>query len=145
MAEKLSLPLILPNPPPHKPFFQDHHHHSSALPPPPSTPLFHHLQNGTNFTRIRRRIGKHNDPNKGKPWSHHNRLSPQDGIQLSLETLRYDVLSIIKALGYHNKCDVALSVFQWFRKHSDWEILLKGSVAAVVITMLGKEGRVSSY
>lgn len=53
-----------------------------------------------------------------------------------------DVLCIIKALGYHRKCDLALSVFEWIKKRCDSKDVIKGSVGAVIISMLGKECRV---
>ncbi|KAL2511790.1 Pentatricopeptide repeat-containing protein [Abeliophyllum distichum] len=108
--------------------------------------------------RTRRRIGKHCDPNKGKPWSHHRLLpqgefilqsliDPQFNIEkldeillnlynscdeemgsseLSIETICFDVLGIIKAW-YYKKCDLALKVFEWVRNHSDLDKLVNGS------------------
>ncbi|KAL2456510.1 Pentatricopeptide repeat-containing protein [Abeliophyllum distichum] len=148
--------------PPSKPFFQD----PTTPAPRPLTPLLHDFlhqrqttstsvepQNPPSFIhRTRRHIGKHRDPNRGKPWSHH-RLSPQgefilqslidpqfnteklDEIllnlcnscdeemgssKLSIETICFDVLGIIKALGYYKKCDLALKVFEWVRKRPDF-------------------------
>ncbi|KAL2534619.1 Pentatricopeptide repeat-containing protein [Abeliophyllum distichum] len=158
--------------------------------PRPLTPLLHDFlhqrqttstsvepQNPPSFIhRTRRHIGKHRDPNRGKPWSHH-RLSPQgefilqslidpqfnieklDEIllnlcnscdeemgssKLSIETICFDVLGIIKALGYYKKCDLALKVFEWVRNRPDSDKLVDGSAMAVIISMLGKEGQVSA-
>ncbi|KAL3614279.1 hypothetical protein CASFOL_042353 [Castilleja foliolosa] len=55
-----------------------------------------------------------------------------------------DVLAIIKALGHNKKCELALSVFEWIRKRSDSDKLINGSLVAVIISMLGKDGQVST-
>ncbi|KAJ7946134.1 Pentatricopeptide repeat-containing protein [Quillaja saponaria] len=102
MAEKLALPLLLPNPPP-KPLFSNHNLCLPTVPsaPPiypilqdlilnqnPNSPQPHNPPSPTNFpspiTRARTRIGKYGDPNRGRPWFHH-RLSAQ-GQQI-LQTL----------------------------------------------------------
>ncbi|KAL2504021.1 Pentatricopeptide repeat-containing protein [Abeliophyllum distichum] len=119
---------------------------SSTNAKPTSTSV--ETQNSPSFIhRTRRRIGKHRNPDKGKPGSHH-RLSPQGefilqslidpqfniekldeillnlcnscdeemgSLELSIETICFDVLGIIKALGYYKKCDLALKVFEWIR------------------------------
>ncbi|KAF2320965.1 hypothetical protein GH714_032242 [Hevea brasiliensis] len=115
-----------------------------ASPPPPITPLLQNLllnnqpsnspkpinpRTPSNHSpRPRTRIGKARDPNRGKPWSHH-RLSP---------------LGIIKGLGFYKKCDLAMSVFEWVRNRKDCELVLNCSVVAVIISMLGKQGKVSA-
>ncbi|GFY89533.1 pentatricopeptide repeat (PPR) superfamily protein [Actinidia rufa] len=199
MADKLALPLLIPSPPPSKPFFQDQpQNHKPAVPPPqpqpppPLTPLLqdlHHQKPTKNspqthnskspkypspVPRTRRRIGKNQDSNRGKPWSHH-RLSPQgheilqtlidpefeisefdetmlklfnsqqlDETDLWVETLSFDILGIVKGLGFYRKCELVMRVFDWVRHRKDSEVLLNGSVVSVIINVLGKEGRVSS-
>ncbi|KAL2465604.1 Pentatricopeptide repeat-containing protein [Abeliophyllum distichum] len=64
--------------------------------------------------------------------------------KLSIETTCFDVLGIIKALGYYKKCDMALKVFEWVRNCPDSDKLVNGSAVAVIISMLGKEGQVSA-
>lgn len=83
MADKLALPLLLPSPPLSKPFSQDFHHqkpHHLSPPAQPLTPLLKDILQPNSATtkppspvipRTIRRIGKHNDPNKGKPWISH--------------------------------------------------------------------------
>ncbi|KAF5180301.1 Pentatricopeptide repeat-containing protein [Thalictrum thalictroides] len=108
----------------------------------------------------------------GKPWAT-QRLSPQGQLTLhtllnsntedirideilhkliqqhefesefDLETLSVDLLSIVKGLGFHKKCELALNIIKWIRNHKDSEFLLKGPVVAVLITSLGKENMVS--
>ncbi|RZC62343.1 hypothetical protein C5167_024132 [Papaver somniferum] len=118
--------------------------------------------------RKRTRIGKSGDRNRGKPWTS-EQLSVQGQKILEtlittenndvneildtchhekdekfhLESLSFDLLSIIKALGFHKKCELALGVFEWMRNHKDSEFLLKGSVVAVIIRILGREGMVT--
>ncbi|KAL2533315.1 Pentatricopeptide repeat-containing protein [Abeliophyllum distichum] len=64
--------------------------------------------------------------------------------ELSIETICFDVLGIIKALGFYKKCDMALKVFEWVRNRPDSDKLVNGSVVAVIISMWGKEGQVSA-
>ncbi|KAL2454851.1 Pentatricopeptide repeat-containing protein [Abeliophyllum distichum] len=59
--------------------------------------------------------------------------------ELSIETICFDVLGIIKALGFHKKCDLALKVFEWVRNRPDSDKLVNGSVVAVIISMWGKK------
>ncbi|KAI3851468.1 hypothetical protein MKW92_040921 [Papaver armeniacum] len=118
--------------------------------------------------RKRTRIGKSGDRNRGKPWTS-EQLSVQGQKILEtllstenndvneildtyhhekdekfhLESLSFDLFSIIKALGFHKKCELALGVFEWMRNHKDSEFLLKGSVVAVIIRILGREGMVT--
>ena len=61
-----------------------------------------------------------------------------------MESLSFDVSGIIKGLGFNKKCDLALTVFEWFRNCKDCDFILNGSVVAVIIGILGKQGRVSS-
>ncbi|PON31618.1 Pentatricopeptide repeat, partial [Trema orientale] len=193
MAEKVALPLLLPNPPPSKPFspnqlhtpaiasaappitpiLQDFLHHNSIPNPNPCPPQPQKLHIQSPIPRNRTRIGRSRDANRGRPWSHHgisfqgqqflnslidpefnpsslNQLllqlveSHRHGLGSGSETLALDVLCIVKGLGFYKKCDLALSVFEWFRNREDCESVLSGSVAAVVISMLGKQGRVSA-
>ncbi|KAL2485631.1 Pentatricopeptide repeat-containing protein [Abeliophyllum distichum] len=58
--------------------------------------------------------------------------------ELSIETICFDVLGIIKALGYYKKCDLALKVFEWVRNRPDSDKLVNGSAVAVIISMLGE-------
>ncbi|KAL2490285.1 Pentatricopeptide repeat-containing protein [Abeliophyllum distichum] len=46
--------------------------------------------------------------------------------ELSIETICFDVLGIIKALGYYKKCDLALKVFEWVRNRPDSDKLVNG-------------------
>lgn len=203
MADKLALPLLLPNPPPSKSIFQDSHPHFSNSTTQPLAPFLNdlfHQQNPNTFPnfpstststsnstqipqspiypspipRTRRRIiGKEHDTNRGKPWYPH-RLSSHgektlqtlidpefqlhninqillslytehrlESSELDTESLSFDILGIIKGLGYYKKCDLALNVFEWARNRPDSGVLLNGSIIAVVISMLGKEGRIS--
>ncbi|KAJ6299092.1 hypothetical protein OIU76_020131 [Salix suchowensis] len=171
MTEKLALPLLLSNPPPTKPSLpiQTHLHHQQLKPttppsPPPQhgTPLMHdflfkqssdHSKPFTSQTqpdpfpipRARTRIGKARDRNRGKPWTHH-RLSLQEELSLSSggkEGLSNDVLGVIKGLGFYKKRDLAMSVFEWFKNRNDCGSVLSNSAVAVIISMLGKEGKVS--
>ncbi|KAK1395114.1 hypothetical protein POM88_014170 [Heracleum sosnowskyi] len=64
--------------------------------------------------------------------------------RFSVKSLSFDVLGVIKGLGYHKKCDLALRVFEWVRNRDDSEVLLNGSVVAVIISMLGRNGQVST-
>ncbi|KAL2541864.1 Pentatricopeptide repeat-containing protein [Abeliophyllum distichum] len=64
--------------------------------------------------------------------------------ELSIETICFDVLGIIKALRYYKKCDLALNVFEWIRNRPDSDKLVNRSAVAVIISMLGKEGQVSA-
>ncbi|KAI3943914.1 hypothetical protein MKW92_025837 [Papaver armeniacum] len=118
--------------------------------------------------RKRTRIGKSGDRNRGKPWTseqlsvqgqkiletlistENNDVSEildtyhhEKDEKFHLESLSFDLLSIIKALGFHKKCELALGVFEWMRNHKDSEFLLKGSVVAVIIRILGREGMVT--
>ena len=54
------------------------------------------------------------------------------------------VLGVIKGLGYYKKCYLAVSVFDWIRETKDFESDLSCSIVAVIISMLGKEGKVSA-
>ncbi|KAL4590093.1 hypothetical protein LXL04_003012 [Taraxacum kok-saghyz] len=180
MADKLALPLLLPSPPVSKPFSQDFHHQ----PPPQSlTPLLKDILQPNSATakppspiipRTRRRIGKHNDPNKGRPWSSH--LSPrgqqifqtltdsgfssssevnqnllnlvdyheQNESEFATKSLSLDILGLIQGLIHYKKLDLALIVFNWLKNHyKDTGKPLRGSVVAVIISMLGKDNRVS--
>ncbi|KAL3611602.1 hypothetical protein D5086_002622 [Populus alba] len=102
MTEKLSLPLLLSNPPPTKPSLpiQTHLHHQQLKPTTPTSPPPQHgtplmqdflFKQSSDFSkpitsqtqpdpfpipRARTRIGKARDSNRGKPWTHH-RLSLQ--------------------------------------------------------------------
>ena len=142
-----------PPPSPVEPLLHDvflHQNPNSRRPITPQTPK----------TRNRTRIGKSRDPNLGKPWSYHG-LSPHgqqilrslieptfDSGQLDpllsqlSESSSSELLALLKGLGFHKRFDLALSVFDWFMKQKDYQ--LDNSVVAVVISMLGKEGRVSS-
>ncbi|KAL2474934.1 Pentatricopeptide repeat-containing protein [Abeliophyllum distichum] len=55
--------------------------------------------------------------------------------ELSIETICFDVLGIIKALGYYKKCDMALKVFEWVRNRPDSDKLVNGSAVAVIISI----------
>ncbi|PKI71356.1 hypothetical protein CRG98_008215, partial [Punica granatum] len=197
MAEKLALPLILPSPPSPKPISTHHFklYPSSQTLTPSVPPILHNLlqepdpisslnppdphpHHQSHFrppdiawvprTRIRTRIGKSRDSNRGKPWAHH-RLSPQgqDFVQLlidpsfdaagvgkamlgliesydedgsfSVEFLGVEVLGIVKGLGYYKKCDLAMGVIDWVRNHRDFSMAINSSVLAVIINILGKE------
>ncbi|KAD6794893.1 hypothetical protein E3N88_05789 [Mikania micrantha] len=147
MADKLALPLLLPSPPLSKPFFSQDTHHQKPHhnQPPPITPILNDILQPNSATtkpispiipRPTRRIGKHNDPNKGKPWSSH--LSPKgqqifqtlidpnfshpqinDNLvtlvdfheiesEFDSKSLSLDVLGLIQGLAHHNKVDLAL-------------------------------------
>ena len=60
------------------------------------------------------------------------------------DSLSSDILGIVKGLGFNNKLDLALSVFEWVRNREDCVSLLNGSVIAVMINLLGKSGRLST-
>lgn len=142
----------------------------TSIPPiPPINTLIHDL-NSNSSSRHRISLGKSLDPNRGKPWSPH-RLSPtgqqilhtlshSNSLHLDLEldldhVLRplllsdhphpaSDILGIIKALGFSNKCDLALAVFHWVRTNNSNTNLFSSSAIPVIIKILGKAGRVSS-
>ncbi|KAL2486959.1 Ribonucleoside-diphosphate reductase small chain A [Abeliophyllum distichum] len=59
--------------------------------------------------------------------------------EMSIETICFDVLGIIKALGFYKKCDLALKVFEWVRNRPDSDKLVNGSAVAVIINMWGKK------
>ncbi|KAJ6315186.1 hypothetical protein OIU78_018637 [Salix suchowensis] len=59
------------------------------------------------------------------------------------EGLSNDVLGVIKGLGFYKKRDLAMSVFEWFKNRNDCGSVLSNSAVAVIISMLGKEGKVS--
>ena len=52
-----------------------------------------------------------------------------------MESLSLDVLGIVKGLGFYKKCDTALRVFEWVRNRKESELLLNGSIIAVIITI----------
>ena len=123
------------------------------------------------FPTRRRPLGKHNDPNHGKSWSRiwlspqgqrifrilvgpgfdssklHEillelfvNLKENEG-GIDLESVNADILGIIKGLGFYKKSDLALSVFNWVHTQNGYEIMLDGPVVAVMVSILGKEGR----
>ncbi|CAN6554812.1 unnamed protein product [Malus baccata var. baccata] len=125
------------------------------------------------LTLTRTRIGRSRDSNRGKPWSHHCFssqgqhilyffLDPQfdsselreklvglvelhrDEFGSCLDSLALDLLGIVKGLSFHKKFDLAISVFEWFKKREDCDLVLNGSVVAVIISILWKVGRVSN-
>ncbi|KAL2485862.1 Pentatricopeptide repeat-containing protein [Abeliophyllum distichum] len=59
--------------------------------------------------------------------------------ELSIETICFDVLSIIKALGFYKKCDLAPKMFEWVRNRPDSDKLVNRSAVAVIISMWGKK------
>ncbi|XP_047177827.1 pentatricopeptide repeat-containing protein At5g02860-like [Vigna umbellata] len=166
MVEKVALPLLLPNPPPPS------QSPSSPSPPsskpnsvgvmtpgpsptptptptsaPPMTTLIHDLNTGSSSrSRHRVALGKSFDPNRGKPWSPHG-LSSSDNILrplLDQPNPASDILGIIKALGFNNKCELAFAVFQWVRTTHHSVPLFTTSAITVIFKILGKAGRVSS-
>ena len=70
--------------------------------------------------------------------------SSQERVFSSVESLSFDVSGIIKGLRFNKKHDLALSVFEWVRNHKDCKLILNSSIVAVVIGILGKQGRVSA-
>lgn len=158
----LTTSLSSPPPPPVEPLLHDvflHQNPNSRQPISSQTPR----------NRNRTRIGKSRDPNLGRPWSYHG-LSPKgqqvlrslieptfDSGQLDAllselfepykdkpESTSSELLAFLKGLGFHKKFDLALRAFDWFMKQKDYQSMLDNSVVAIVISMLGKEGRVSS-
>ncbi|XP_050210386.1 pentatricopeptide repeat-containing protein At5g02860 [Mercurialis annua] len=71
---------------------------------------------------------------------HSEQLSLDNG---NLNSLSLDILGIIKGLGFYKKCELAISVFNWVRSRDDFHTVLNCSVVAVMVTMLGKEGKLS--
>lgn len=73
-----------------------------------------------------------------------NSLKGYDELELPIDTLCADILGIVKGLRFYGKCDLAMSIFYWVHNRKDSDVLLNGSVVAVIINFLGKEGRVST-
>ncbi|KAK6916363.1 Pentatricopeptide repeat [Dillenia turbinata] len=188
-----ALPILLPSPPPSRPFFNEQPENNQPTLPassPPLTPLLQNLlatQNPTpskiltpNFPNILslpsrrpyRRIGKSRYPNKGKPWSNcrlsqqsekflQTLIDPQFNVhpldeilseflasnvkleEFDFEEKSWDVMDVIKGLGFYKKCDLALKVFERERSHDKAKLLVNNSVVAVIINILGKKGVVS--
>ncbi|PSS02662.1 Pentatricopeptide repeat-containing protein [Actinidia chinensis var. chinensis] len=162
-----------PPPPPLSPLLQDLHHQKANI-NSPQTHNSKSAKYPSPVPRTRCRIGISQDSNRGKPWSHHRlspqgqdilqtlidpefEISEFDETMLKLfhsqqldetglwvETLSFDILGIVKGLGFYRKCELVMRVFDWVRGRKDTEVLLNGSVVSVIINVLGKEGRVSS-
>lgn len=66
--------------------------------------------------------------------------------ECDLESLPKDLLGIIKGLAFHKKHQTALGVFEWMRNRKDSEFLslFSGPLVAVIVSILGIEGRVSA-
>ncbi|XP_031282798.1 pentatricopeptide repeat-containing protein At2g18940, chloroplastic-like [Pistacia vera] len=56
--------------------------------------------------------------------------SYRENPDVTINTLSFDMLGIVKGLGFDKKCDLALSVFEWFRSRKDCELVLNGRVIA---------------
>ncbi|XP_031276136.1 pentatricopeptide repeat-containing protein At5g02860-like [Pistacia vera] len=150
------------------PLLQDFLHQQN-----PSHTSSQHFNSPSFIPRNRTRIGKSRDVNHGKPWSNHHLsdagqrvlqclidesfdVKDIDSVLLQLfesyrenpdvmiDGLSFDMLGIVKGLGFYKKCDLALSVFEWLRSRKDCELVLNGSVIPVIISMLGKEGKSDS-
>ncbi|GMI89270.1 hypothetical protein like AT5G02860 [Hibiscus trionum] len=100
MAERLALPLLFPSPPPVKTLFlcQTHHQNPTLQPnsPPPVLQdllLRHNSKSQQPIdpqVRIRTRLGRSRDLNRGKRWTHNNLSSQGQQVLNSLIDISFD-------------------------------------------------------